>query len=172
MRILMVSQLFVKSIGKAMKPWYKQIAQNSHLPSGIRSYDIVEGFSALKGNFKITSYKNLEGKLLYRTSEYADMGLINNKRFVYDDYLTYIETKTDQSGVLTRKEYKTFCNYDDGSVVELTEQIASTPLLDKQMVRYLKPGQYPRVINIDRPWGNAKMTSPNCTSKRLLMFNG
>lgn len=34
----MVSQLFVKNIGKVLKPWYKQIKAYSDLPSGIHTY--------------------------------------------------------------------------------------------------------------------------------------
>lgn len=45
----MVSQLFVKNIGKVLKPWYKQIKAYSDLPSGIHTYDVVKGFSDKKG---------------------------------------------------------------------------------------------------------------------------
>ena len=59
----MVSQLFVKNIGKVLKPWYKQIKAYSDLPSGIHTYDVVKGFSDKKGFFKVLSYQ-IYGKLL------------------------------------------------------------------------------------------------------------
>jgi len=164
------SYLITKNFGKVMKPWYRQLSQNSHLPSGIRKYDVVKGFSATKGNFEIRSYKDKDRRLLYRVTKYVDKDEEIIKNFVYDDYLTYIQTKTNQSGVLTKNEYKTLCTYDDGSVVELTEQLNFIPLLDKQMVRYLKSKQSPKIINVDNPWGDTKITSPKCSFGRMTML--
>ncbi len=166
----MLSKLFVKNMGKVMKPWYKQISAYSDLPAGIHSYDVVKGFSAKKGNFIIKSYKNKNGKLLYRESSYTDKDLVITKNFDYNNYLTYVQTKTNQSGILTKNKYKTLRAYDDGSFIELSEQIGATPLLDKQMVRYLKSGESPKVINVDNPWGDTKITSPKCTLGRMTML--
>ena len=166
----MVSQLFVKNIGKVLKPWYKQIKAYSDLPSGIHTYDVVKGFSEKKGNFEILSYKNKDGKLLQRVTKYTDKKEVITKNFTYDNKLTYINTRTTRAGELQKNEYKTLCKYDNGSFVELTEDIGTVPSLDKQMARYLRPKQIPRTINVEDPWGNTKITSPKCSVGRMTML--
>ncbi|MBQ2611691.1 hypothetical protein IJF81_04790, partial [bacterium] len=170
MKTKMVSQLFVKNIGKVLKPWYKQIKAYSDLPSGIHTYDVVKGFSGKKGNFEILSYKNKDGKLLQRVTTYTDKKEVITKNFTYDNELTYINTRTTRAGELQKNEYKTLCKYDNGSFVELTEDIGTVPSLDKQMARYLRPKQTPHTINVEDPWGNTKITSPKCSVGRMTML--
>ena len=163
----MVSQLFVKNIGKVLKPWYKQIKAYSDLPSGIHTYDVVKGFSDKKGFFEVLSYKNKDGKLLQRVIKYADKEEVITKNYTYDNYFTRINTRTTKAGALKKNEYKTLCKYDDGSLVELTEEIGAVSSLDKQMARYLRPKEAPRIINVEDPWGNPKFTSPKCSVGRM-----
>lgn len=164
--------IFIQNFGKVMKPWYNQIKAFSDFPLGICTYDVIKGYSATKGKIKVTSYRNKGGQLLRRerTTSYKGKNEVTIQNFIYDNFLTFIQTKTMQSGRLIKNEYKTLCSYDNGSVVELTEQIGSSPSLDTQMVRYLRPKQSPRVINVEDPWGNTKITSPKCSSGRMTML--
>ena len=81
-----------------------------YLPKDVATFDFVKGFSPKKGNFRITSFKNAEGKIVRREISYTDLNkyIVNNYDYsekfglrgrsvstMVDEGKNYINTKSN-----------------------------------------------------------------------------
>ena len=152
----------------------EQLANPWRYPSA-KIMDKVTGWSAVKGNFEILTYRNEKGEILRRVSNYSKG---DKKTTITKDFerQNIIKEQTEENGILTgnkitKYDYEYHYKSIDKGLIR-TEEIISEDG-DRFVHSLLKQGKKPKRISYNTKWdgnapvleyenfGEARFTAPN-----------